>query len=121
MSLWPSLGKGHRGVGGLAFLAGPCDSIRKRVNGASVRPTLRPLLAALAAKKTRDRAEGEDREEDEREEADGRGLNGRKARAERAGEEGVHSAILVGVNICCSACQGSIYRDGLTPGPLAEY
>lgn len=31
------------------------------------------------------------------------------------------AAILVGVNICCSACQGSIYRDELTPGPLVEY
>lgn len=80
-----------------------------------------PPPRRAGSQETRDRAEGEDREEDEREEADGRGLNGRKAHAERAGEEGVHSAILVGVNICCSACQGSIYRDGLTPGPFAEY
>lgn len=46
---------------------------------------------------------------------------GRKTQGEGAGEEGVCTAILVGVNICCSACQGSIYRDGLTPGPLVEY
>lgn len=38
-----------------------------------------------------------------------------------AREEGVWSAILVGVNICRSACQGSIYRDGLIPGLLVEY
>lgn len=37
------------------------------------------------------------------------------------GGEGVCTAILVGVNICCSACQASIYWDGLTPGPLVEY
>lgn len=36
-------------------------------------------------------------------------------------EEGGCNAILVGVNIYCSACQGSIYRDGLTPGLLVEY
>ncbi len=46
---------------------------------------------------------------------------GRKTQGEGAGEEGVCTGILVGVNICCSACQGSIYRDGLTPGPLVEY
>ena len=41
----------------------------------------------------------------------------------KGGEErgGGCAAIFVGVNICCSACQGSIYRDGLTPGPLVEY
>lgn len=38
-----------------------------------------------------------------------------------AREEGVCNAIRVGVNICCSACQGSVYQDGLTPGPLVEY
>lgn len=43
-----------------------------------------------------------------------------KERKKDTGKE-VHTAILVGVNICCSACQGSIYRDGLTPGPLVEY
>lgn len=45
----------------------------------------------------------------------------RKTRGKGAGVEGVCKAILVSVNICCSACQGSIYQDGLTPGPLLEY
>lgn len=45
----------------------------------------------------------------------------KRRKGEAAGEEGVCTAILVGVNICCSACQGSIYRDGLTPGPRVEY
>lgn len=45
----------------------------------------------------------------------------REGGREGAGEGGVRTAILVGVNICCSACQGSIYWDGLTPGPLVEY
>lgn len=45
----------------------------------------------------------------------------RKTRGKGAGVEGVCNAILVSVNICCSACQGSIYQGGLTPGPLLEY
>lgn len=53
---------------------------------------------------------------------EGRGAGQQKGAVRgRRGEEGECTAIPVGVNICCSACQGSIYRDGLTPGPLVEY
>lgn len=61
----------------------------------------------------------EEKKRSKKEKADGRGEKRRKGKG--AGEEGVCTAIRVGVNICCSACQGSIYPDGLTPGPLVEY
>lgn len=65
-----------------------------------------------SSKEQRGKGRWENREEEK----------GRKETREGgAREEGVCTAILVGVNICCSACQGSIYRDGLTPGPLVEY
>lgn len=47
----------------------------------------------------------------------------RKTKTQKMKQEigGVCNAILGGVNICCSACQGSICQLWLTPGPLAEY
>lgn len=75
-------------------------------------------------KRRESRIKGKRREEEQR--GEGRWENtgeekGREVQREGAREEGVCTVILVGVNICCSACQGSIYRDGLTPGPLVEY